>query len=536
MTTQTELGPIAARYAKLEQDRRPFLDRAREMALLTIPSLFPPDGFNSSSKLAVPYQNLGARGVNNISNKLHLTLLPPNAPFFRYTLDTKTKNAVLAEAGNDQQKLTEIEKTLGQLEKDMQSEIEAARFRPQLFEGIRQLVVGGNTLLHTPKKKPARVFNLAQYVVCRDADGVPHEIIVHERVARDLLPDDAKEALKLQPQQGSGGKQDEHVDVYTQIRREDGKRSYAVRQQLKGGLEIVSARGSYPNEAELPWFPLRMVRVEGQDYGRSYVEEYQGDLQSLEGLTQSIVEGSAIMAKVVFLLNPNGVLTPKGLSEAENGAVLAGNPEDVKVVQVEKYADFKVVLDAAQKLERRLEFAFLLNTSVQRDAERVTAEEIRYMAQELESALGGVYSFLSQDFQLKLIAIFSSRMAADGKMPKIDENLIKPVIITGVEALGRGNDLAKLRAFVADVVQLAQADPALVQRLRKDVLMKRLALGHGLSDVDELVMDDATFNQMQAQQQQQSMLQGIAEKAAPGAIQTAIESARQNVQPTPAAA
>ena len=30
--------------------------------------------------------------------------------------------------------------------------------------------------------------------------------------------------------------------------------------------------------------PLRMIRVDGENYGRSYAEEYLGDLKSLEGI------------------------------------------------------------------------------------------------------------------------------------------------------------------------------------------------------------------------------------------------------------
>ena len=66
------------------------------------------------------------------------------------------------------------------------------------------------------------------------------------------------------------------------------------------------------------------------------------------------------------------------------------------MLQTDKQYDLRVVVDAIQRFEERMSFAFLLNAAVQRDAERVTAQEIRYMANELETALGGVYSLLSQ--------------------------------------------------------------------------------------------------------------------------------------------
>lgn len=64
-----------------------------------------------------------------------------------------------------------------------------------------------------------------------------------------------------------------------------------------------------------------------------------------------------------------------------------------------RYADCKMTADA---IESRLSYAFMLNSAVQRSGERVTAEEIRYVANELEDTLGGIYSILSQELQLPL--------------------------------------------------------------------------------------------------------------------------------------
>ena len=55
--------------------------------------------------------------------------------------------------------------------------------------------------------------------------------------------------------------------------------------------------GVYPID-KCPYIPLRFSKSE-EDYGRGYVEEYD-DLQSLETLTQAIVEGSSAAAKVLF--------------------------------------------------------------------------------------------------------------------------------------------------------------------------------------------------------------------------------------------
>ena len=55
------------------------------------------------------------------------------------------------------------------------------------------------------------------------------------------------------------------------------------------------------------------------------------------------------------------------------------------------------------RIEQRLQFAFLINASVQRQAERVTATEVQLIANELQDALGGVYGILTTEFQLPYI-------------------------------------------------------------------------------------------------------------------------------------
>ena len=51
----------SALYSKLETSRDPFLERARECAELTIPTLLPKDGHSNASRLPTPWQGIGAR-------------------------------------------------------------------------------------------------------------------------------------------------------------------------------------------------------------------------------------------------------------------------------------------------------------------------------------------------------------------------------------------------------------------------------------------------------------------------------------------
>ena len=506
------------RYETLRQHREHFLDRGQECSELTIPSLLPPDGFHSSTDLYNPFQSVGARGVNNLASKLLLLLLPPNSPFFRLSVSGNAKRDL------DQQKeiKSEVEKSLATIEREVSSKIEQLALRVSVFEALKHLIVAGNVLTYLPKKGTMRVFPLTNFVCKRDASGNIVEIVIEETIHPTYLDGDTLERIS----QFEDYKPDEECELYTHIYKLNDKEFYTC-QEVKG-VKIESSQGKYPVDS-LPYQALRMVRVDNEDYGRGYVEEFLGDLKSLEGLSQSLVESAAASSKVVFMVRPNSVTRKKDLANTRNGDIITGSGDDVAVLQAQKQYDLQVVERSIAKLEERLSYAFLLNTAIQRDAERVTAQEIRYMAQQLETAMGGIYSLLSQEFQLPLVTILMKRMSQANEIPSLPKNSVKPTIITGVEALGRGNDLQKLREFVAEIANLAQVNPAVVQSLNAQDLIKRIATGLGI-DTEGLVKSDEELAQEQSAQedamQNQQMMQ-MAEKAIAPAVQGAMKQSQE---------
>ena len=173
----------------------------------------------------------------------------------------------------------------------------------------------------------------------------------------------------------------------------------------------------------------------------------------------------------------------------------------------------QIVERAIGRLEDRLAYAFLLNSAIQRNAERVTAQEIRYMAEQLEMAMGGIYSLLSQEFQLPLVQVLMKRMSDSKEIPTLPKNSVKPTIVTGVEALGRGNDLQKLREFVAEIGNLAQISPEVVQSLNTSDLLTRVATSLGI-DTEGLMKSQEQLAEEQEAQQQQMQQQQMMDMAA----------------------
>ena len=279
-------------YTKLCTNRDIYLDRARDAAKLTIPMLIPDEGNNASSTYSTPFQSVGARGVNNLASALLLSLLPPNAPFFRLVLDEKAKRDL---EQIDPTIKNEIDHTMSEIERSIMREVEISGLRTALFSALKHLIVGGNVLLHIPDEGRVRVFPMNRYVVARDPSGNVRKIIVKESVTPDTLPKDLQEQAKAALTGTS-----KTVDVYTCAHTDD-KGKVKVYQETSGVI-IPGTKATYPKNKG-PFLALRMIQIDGEDWGRGYVEQYMGDLKSLEALSQAIVEGSAAAAKVLFRVN-----------------------------------------------------------------------------------------------------------------------------------------------------------------------------------------------------------------------------------------
>ena len=488
-----------ALYSSLEGHRYQYLDRARQCSKLTLPYVMPEEGFGAHSRLDTPFQGVGARGVNNLASKLLLALLPPNAPFFRLNVDTFK----LQEEGAPLELITEIEASLQSVEEAVMAEISRESYRTGLHEALKQLIITGNSLVYLPDNGGMRVFRLDRYVVKRDPMGNVTQIVTRENLSFKTLPEEMQQIV------GDDVDADGNVSLYTAILLNDSNK-WEIFQDIND-TRVPNSEGAYEKDKS-PFIPLRFSRVDGENYGRGYVEEYLGDLQSLESLTRAIVEGSSAAAKVLFLVNPNGTTRQRVLAEAPNGAIVQGSANDVTTLQLQKGSDFQVAQATMNEIKDRLGHSFLLTSGVVRNAERVTAEEIRMLSQELETAIGGLYSLLSNELQIPLVNRIMSAMNKAKRLPKLPKDIVNPVIITGVEALGRGNDLQKLDLFLAGAAQVV-GPQAVAEYVNVGEYFKRRATSLGIK-TQGLVKSE---EEIQAMMQQQQQMQ-LTEKLGPAGI------------------
>ena len=508
LSNPTSKKTLADEYNNLKNDRQPYLDKAREASKYTIPSLLKETDAKVQT-LTQPNQSVGADGVNNLSAKVTLAMLPPNQPCFKFGIDADEVKAEAGLVGREPTEFhNEVVRGLSLTEQMLVDYNERNGDRICAGEAWKHLYIAGNVfLLHTPDNG-LKLYPLNRYVVKRDYSGNALKAITTETVGFYALPEDIQaevlEALKKKENKEElGDLENKEITLYTVYKL---KGKHWITYQEVEGIEIPKTQGKYPKEI-CPFMALRYTRIDGENYGRGLIEEYIGDITYLDCLSKAIREASLAASKFIVMVNPNGVTDIRKLAKTKNGGFCQGRADDVNTLQANKYYDLKTAQEEKQVLERRLYRVFLLAQAVQRDSERTTATEIQYMIRDLEEALGNHYSIMSKEFQLPYIKIsfYHLRKLKNNKLPDLVRNeKIKLTITTGIEALGRGSDLTKLTMFGQTMLQFAQIAQATGMKI--DVIASKVANSMNL-DIEGLFPSQEEQAMAQAEVQQAQMVQ-----------------------------
>ncbi len=481
------------RYDYLASDRSQFLEEARQASELTLPYLIRghEEHMTGMKQLKTPYQSVGAKGCVTLASKLMLALLPVQTSFFKLQLDESQLGENMAP-----EMKSELDLSFAKVERIILESISASDDRVSVHQALLHLVVAGNALVFMGKQG-LKVYPLNRYVVDRDGNGQVIEIVTKERISKDLIETQVPKEVLEPNQVNDDGEYGDDVDVYTHIKRDNNR--FIWHQEVNDKL-VKGSQGKAPLDVN-PWIPLRFNTVDGEAYGRGRVGQFIGDLKSLEGLSQALVEGSAAAAKVVFTVSPSSTTKPSTLAAAGNGAIIQGRPDDIGVIQVGKTADFRTAYEMVGTLSQRISDAFLVLNI--RQSERTTAEEVRMTQMELEQQLGGLFSLLTVDFLVPYLNKKLSDAQRKGEIPKIPKDIVKPTIVAGINALGRGQDRESLAQFLTILAQTLGPE-AIANFINTDEVIKRLAAAQGI-DILNLVRSMQEVQQERAMAQQQEM-------------------------------
>lgn len=501
-------GQLAADFNRYNTDKASLITRCEEYAGWTLPGEFPMIHQNTNAtEVQHDYQSVGAKAVNHLSNKIVFTMFAPTRPFFRldvsreYMMELEQKYKMAP---------ADVQMALSRIEQEATKSFAHKGLRVALNRVMTQLIITGNALLFFPPTGgKAQVYTVRDYCCKRDLSGEPLDIITQERKALQTLPADIQAQLKASKSGSNYNDPDTNVFLYTRARLHDGK--YHVYQAVDN--VPLTTKGVYPAK-DLPWVPLTWKLNRGFDYGTGLVEDYAGDFHALSVLSESMVIGASIAAEIKFLVDPAGATDVQALNEARNGDYVSGREADISVHQTDKTADWNFVVSMMNGYEKRLGQAFLLGSAVTRDAERVTAEEIRFQANELETSLGGVYSRLSEDLQLPL-----AYMAMSTQSVLVGEQRITPVIITGMESLSRNSDVDNMMLYLQDLSLVGQLPEIVQEYIQVPAIMALFGAARSV-DYTTFMKSDEEVQQARQERAQQEV-----------ATANAMEAGKANAQP-----
>ena len=488
-------------YSSRISDRKPYEDRAELIAEVTLPYVIRGESDSGSTAMTDSNaQSYGGRLVNTLKAKMGMALLPPSTSSFRYVAKPE-EIAALTQGNKDN--VAKVHMLMSSNVNKVNAEIEVQQVRPSLFDVLLQLLVVGSVIVEKVKGDGIMLHRLQSFVVKLDNQGRPLQWAFVEEV--DILPE------------GVTVKQvKDKYELYTMGTIDpSGTGSWTVVQEIEGTL--VGTEQTYKNYEDLPYHYLGWTWMTGDSYHRPYAEDYYKDLEQLDKLAKLLTDGAAIAAKSLILVNERGGRTRKdNIAEAGNGDVIDGDAADITSFTLDKNFDFQVPMEREANLKKELAAAFLMNESVTREAERVTAQEIRFMAQQLEtSSVAGIYSKLS---------ITWSKWIVHQVMLELDIKFeaIEVEILTGLDALGRSQEAQKLDA----VLQRAEA-LGLRHWFHDDEILARYTAFENVNTVGLLKTPkevDAEMKQRQQQMAEQQAAEAAAQSGGAAAGTAAVES------------
>jgi hypothetical protein len=496
-------GDILSRYNELVGIRAPYLDRAKKYSKITLPYLIPEEGDNAVTEMLIDYAGVGSEYVNHLSNTYVDEMFPAHRSFFKLQMPVEEMKEAEEGSGEDS---VDIEALFALTENEARWKFEKKHARVAILDHIKQLIVAGNALLYAlPDEELVQNYAIDEYVMYRDLSGKLLEIITVDKKALMSLDADLR-AQVIAADDAIDDNTDmtkHHASIYTYIRRDkDNPETFLVDQALEA--VPIGEQSSY-KEHLLPWIPTYWNRVRRETWGRGLVEDHYGAFYAMSILVEALVTAGAISTDYKFLVKPGSMVDVVEMNNAASGTYHYGNPEDVNVIDMGKRDELDIVMQLVDMYRKQLGKIFLVLSSQMRDAERVTAQENRMRAAELNKAHGGVFGNLALTLQAPMATLILRDVDV-----LVEDSSIEPVILTGLDAMGRASDNEKILNFFEDLAALNSVPEQFLARLNSSALMTKLGTGR---DIDTSIVkseDDYLAEQQAKAKAQEGQIAGEA--------------------------
>lgn len=478
------------------------LFKSRKYAHWTLPQLMADISILGPDRTVVlerDYQEIGALLVNNLASKLAGLLFPSSRPFFNVELgkvvkDAATKKGVAPE---------DLASGIAQLEMNSCQRVFLNGSFEQLVLAMKHLIVTGNVLLYRDTKAAkTATYGVSSFSVRRDGRGNLMDCVLREFTDFRALAPEVQQVLALKNHSYKlDTDETQTIELYTRIRRDQnthGDVVYHVSQQAQD-LD-VGTPGVYP-EHLCPWQVVPWSLIIGESYGRGLVEDYAGGFAKLSDQSLAATLYGIEAARLINLVAPGQGANVDELNAAGVGEYVQGTEESVHAHEGGDANKLEQMEATIQNTFGRLGRAFMYKANT-RDAERVTAYELKQDALEAEATLGGTYSSLSASMQVPMAHVLLHE-TDPGMLEGIVTGNIKLGIVAGLNALGRQANIQNLAAAAQDAAAIIPVLAQLSNRVDKDKVLDLILAGQSV-DTATIYKDKAKMEAEQAAAQQEA--------------------------------
>ena len=448
------------------------------------------------------YQEVGALLVNHLASKL-VRILFPTTPFFKI----KPSAQFVQDALKDGVSETDMNSGLARLEMDATQQLFLNASYAQLILALKHLIATGSVLLYRDSKAQKTIaYGLQSFVLRRDGAGEMVDCVLRECTYVEALPLEIQEILR-RADRSKYSRPEQYVEVFTRIHRtySDKREVYEVTQEVD--TTAVGEPSHYPKHL-CPWSAPTWSLIIGEHYGRGLVEDYAGGFAKLSDLSEAATLYGIEIMRVIHLVAAGSGTDIDDLMNAEHGEYVRGDEKSVTAHESGDAGKLAQVTAEIAGVFGRLARAFMYEANT-RNAERVTAYELRRDAEEAENALGGAYSTIAASMQLPLANITLTEVNSD-VLPGLISEELKLSIVVGIPALGRSTDVQNLLAATQEcaaiIPVLTQVDNRIDPRKVSDLIMAGRSVDVSLIHKDKATLEqEAAASEQVAQGQQQVM-------------------------------
>jgi hypothetical protein len=438
-------------------------------------------------------------------------------PFFKFDM------------GGGNEPATEVRNYLENLSQQVFTKLSSGNLRETIYLALQHLIVVGDVLIIMEDDMNFRIVRLDRFVCRRNVYGDTEEIIFveYESVDEELNYSDLfMSSAAVENKQG-------YKEIFCRVTIKDGE-TIVEKQDSEGNT--LEGGGVYKVS---PYVLLKWATVSGENYGRAHCEDLIGDIKTLEGFTEGLINGVAAGSIFWQGVDPTGITEIDDLTSSASGSFIASRPNEVFTISPAATMNPQIAStqQGVEIMRREIGRAFLMDSASMPKGERVTATAVRMIGQELEHVLGGAFSSIARELMTPIVrrAVFlmSTNGEIDSRVEEMftEEGVLGVAIVTGLQALSRDSDLQKLMQMGEMVRNLPESAAMM---FKWDEYGRALVSAIGFNSQQWIKSEEEVRQEQMDMAQKQAEIQGAQqtqmmtnEAVTQGALQAAMQDIEQ---------